>query len=437
MTNPQKHHQQFLDSNRPHILMITNHGIHQWDVIPGLPDTGGQNVFVNQFTDTLAKKFKYKITIANRGGYPHPATGTMHTGLDYKNQYQRLLYLEDDKQEFIRKEDMDPQIPQLTQFLFQHLSKEKIPTNLIISHYWDAAKIGILLNQKLSHPATHLWVPHSLGAVKKRNIKPETWTKLKINERIANEKQIIPQLDTIAATSSLIKQSLQTDYNFQHPLFLPPCIQTARFYPKKIDPQHHIWKFLAGHTKLTVKELQNSKIITEISRTDTTKHKDILIQTFARILQDFPQTLLITTIDHLEKQLYQQLNHLISQLKIRPRAIILGNIKHQLPDIYRITDIYCSPSVMEGFGMAVQEAAASAVPVVGSDKIPFVTEYLEPGGGAVTVPADDVTGFTRALTKLLKNDRLRQDMGQKAYHSTIPYFTWDTMTSRLLKQLNK
>jgi hypothetical protein len=33
-----------------HVLQITNHGVHEWSVVPGLPDTGGQNVYVNQFT---------------------------------------------------------------------------------------------------------------------------------------------------------------------------------------------------------------------------------------------------------------------------------------------------------------------------------------------------------------------------------------------------
>ena len=34
----------FRDRGRRHVLMITNHGVHEWKVVPGLPDTGGQNV---------------------------------------------------------------------------------------------------------------------------------------------------------------------------------------------------------------------------------------------------------------------------------------------------------------------------------------------------------------------------------------------------------
>ena len=89
-------HQEFLDSDRKHILMITNHGIHQWNVMPGLPDTGGQNVFVNQFSLALAK-FGYKITILNRGGYPHPVTHEWQRGVDYQDRNQRIIYLEDGK----------------------------------------------------------------------------------------------------------------------------------------------------------------------------------------------------------------------------------------------------------------------------------------------------------------------------------------------------
>jgi len=100
----------FLASRRKHVLMITNHGIHQWQVIPGLPDTGGQNVFVNQFADELAR-IGFRITIANRGGYPHPITGQWQRGLRYHDEHQRIVYLEDGADEFVRKEDMAEHTP--------------------------------------------------------------------------------------------------------------------------------------------------------------------------------------------------------------------------------------------------------------------------------------------------------------------------------------
>ncbi len=443
-------HQAFTGFEAPHILMITNHGVHQWDVIPGLPDTGGQNLFVNMFTEALAA-LGFRITIANRGGYQHPVTKEMHIGLRYKDARQRILYLEDGKPEFIRKEDMDPQTPRLAQFLWDFLeSPAGGHVDMIISHYWDGAKIGALVRRNFRHPAKHIWVPHSLGTVKKRNMSPGTWADLRIDERIAVERKLVGDLDGVAATSPLIRQALVEDYGVEQPLFLPPCIDPQRFHPRRIDPEHGIYDFLGRHCGMSAQEVRRSRIITEISRTDITKRKDVLIRAFAKVHAKHPETLLVVAIDFHEEKLHSELWALIGALGIASHVAVVGNIWDWLPDLYAVTRVYCSPSVMEGFGMAVQEAAATAVPVVGSHLIPFVTEYLLDGSvqelsceraqaplkigrGAIVVQADDVEGFACAIEKLLEEDDLHRRMGQEAYHITIPRFTWDGMVRRFLE----
>ena len=449
--NLERYQQEFSNSVQPHILMITNHGVHEWQVVPGLQDTGGQNVFVNQFTGALAKA-GYKITIVNRGGYPHPVTGVPQTGIHYKNGSQRILYLEDGLTEFVRKEDMNEQLLALTDNLETRLAGE--PVDLIISHYWDGAKLGILFNQRLSKPVIHAWVPHSLGAVKKRNVKPERWAGLRIDERILNEQSIIAQVDYAAATSATIRTSLTGDYRYSKiPLFLPPCINPERYYPREIGEEHAIWEFLAGHTGLTAADIRSRKIITEISRTDSTKRKDILIQAFGQVHKVHPDTLLVVTIDVDHDPLGPELLDLILSEGVAGSVAVLGSVWDQLPDIYAVTDIYCMPSIMEGFGMAPQEAAATRVPVVSSDLVPYVVEYLlgsdvedvsygeagdsrlKLGAGAIVVPADNVNGFAWAIEILLADPDLRAGMGNRAYDATIPYFTWDNMVQLFLERI--
>ncbi len=449
-----KLHQAFVNSDRKHILMITNHGIHQWNVLPGLPDTGGQNVFVNQFTEALAK-FGYKITIINRGGYAHPITKELHRGLRYKDEYQRIAYIEDDTKEFVRKEDMDDQLPGLTNFLREFLENEKTDVDLILSHYWDAAKLGILYNQTRAEPVKHIWVPHSLGAVKKRNVGEEEWPKIRIDERIEVERSMIEDLDGIAATSSVIRQSLLDDYWYSGPnLFLPPCVDPDRYHPRhQVTDDNQIWGFLSQHTGLTPEEIRGSRVITEISRTDTTKRKDVLIKAFAQVHQEIPNSLLVVSIDENRAELYKELTDLIKELNIEKRVAVVGSVWDILPIIYAVTNVYCTPSVMEGFGMTPQEAAATKVPVVSSHLVPFVVEYLlgpdiqkipydgedhpplRQGSGAVVVQADDVKGFAYALTMLLKDDSLRQEMGENAYQITIPYFTWGHVVNDFLEKI--
>lgn len=441
----------FLSSKRPHVLMITNHGLHHWDIIPGLPDTGGQNVFVNQFTATMAKK-GFKITIANRGGYVHPVTGENRIGYHYKDENQRILYLEDGFDQFVRKEDMDERLPLLAKALIRLLDEEETSVDLIISHYWDGAKLGVLYNQSLSNRVKHIWVPHSLGAVKKKNINPDQWHDLRIDERIAVEKNILSVVDNVTATSAIITQALKEDYKYESsPLFLPPCVNIDRFYPHALEKDHQIWRFLAEHINCSPEQLQKSTIITEISRTDSTKRKDVLIKAFGEVNKEYSDTVLVVSIDQTNKVLARELGALIESLGLSDRIITLGSVWDELPDIYAATDIYCTPSVMEGFGMTSQEAAAMKVPVVASHLVPFATEYLCGkkhedmdygeegrqlliGEGAIIVPADDITGFREALLMLLNDSSLRKNMGEKAYEITIPYFTWDNSVRVFLEE---
>jgi glycosyltransferase involved in cell wall biosynthesis len=423
--------------------MISNHGIHQWEIIPGLPDTGGQNIFVNQFTNTLAE-CGFKITIVNRGGYPHPITGDMQKGLRYKDQNQRILYIQDGNAQFVCKEDMHEQIPELVLSLENAIWAEDTKIDLIISHYWDAAKVGNVFNKNLPERVPHIWVPHSLGALKKRNINPDKWADLRIDERIREEIALIPILDGIAATSSKIKKTLKDDYYYTGPdLFLPPCVNVERFHPRRVDDDNYIWKFLSDHSGKSQEKVRASKIITEISRTDITKRKDILIRAFSDLLKHYPNCLLVISIDDKKQTLSEELHNLITHLGIGKNIAAVSSIWDLLPTLYSVTDMYCTPSVMEGFGMSAQEAAATRVPVIASNLVPFVSEYLlgEPvdeifsdryfhkpifqGSGGIVVQADDVPGFTFALERLISNENLRRKMGESAYNKTIPYFTWE------------
>jgi len=432
--------------------MLSIHGVHEWQVVPGLQDTGGQNVFVNQLSGALEKQ-GYKVTIVNRGGYPHPRTGDLQKGIHYHGCHQRILYLDDGRSIFVRKEDMGEQIPGLAQSLTGLITEEDLPIDLIISHYWDAAILGCIIKRELELDVKHVWVPHSLGQIKKRNLSSEDWANLRIQDRIGHENTIIEEIDFIAATSSNIVETSKEDYGFDGPfLWIPPCVDQERYYPRQVNRTDPIWEYLSSITNLPIEEIQDRKIITEISRTDKTKQKDILIRSFANILPDHPKTLLIIAIDVQNTELGHELIELVHSSGAGHSIAAVGSVWDSLPVIYAISDIYCTPSIMEGFGMSVQEAAATKVPVISSNLVPFVTEYLindenqnaildnsaniNIGEGAIVVQPGDIAGFTAALDKLLSDEPLRQSMGERAYQATISYFTWDHIVKDFINGLS-
>ena len=449
-------HDKFVQSGRTHVLQLTNHGVHEWKVVPGMPDTGGQNVYVNQFTEALIAQ-GYRVTIENRGGYPHPTTGKMQQGMVYHpSGFARILYAEDGKAEFVRKEDMDEQIPALADDFARKLEEDGDTYDLIISHYWDAGKLGVMLNERGDRRVPHVWIPHSLGALKKRNMDPSTWANLRIDERIENERQLLASLDGAVATSTAIRDTFKNDYSFDAKYFLPPCIDEERNRPHSVEEMAPVWDFLAGETGLSVDRLKARKFVTEISRTDKTKRKDVLIKAFAQVKQQVPEAMLLVAIDPQAGALHDSLLKLIDDENLKGDVVPLGSIWDVLPLLYAVTDVYCTPSVMEGFGMSAQEAAATAKPVVSSDLVPFVCEYLmgtgkhtesvtmdrdgQPvevryGEGGVVVPADFVDGFAAAILRLLQDEGLRDRMGEKAREITIPYFTWRHLTETLLSDL--
>jgi glycosyltransferase involved in cell wall biosynthesis len=433
---------------RPHVLQITNHGVHEWQVVPGLPDTGGQNVYVNQFTEALISQ-GYRVTIANRGGYLHQATGQLQAGMvPHASGHARILYLDDGTPDFVRKEDMNDHLPALAEDLTRQLVGD--PYDLIISHYWDGGKLGALVNRNNPQPVPHVWVPHSLGALKKRNMDPSTWENLRIDERIEEERSLLPEITGAVATSSAIRDTFRDDYGYEAKYFLPPCVDAERYRPRTAGECEGVWDFLAESGRATADELRERKVITEISRTDGTKRKDVLIRAFAQVKEAVPDALLVVAIDERAGALYFELLSLIDQLGISDDVVVLGSVWAQLPCLYAVTTVYCTPSVMEGFGMSAQEAAATARPVVSSDLVPYVQEYLlgefpmlhktdgyefRVGEGGIVVPADDVDGFAAALTLLLSETDQREAMGRQALNITVPYFTWEHRARDLLEGL--
>lgn len=440
----------FVASKRPHILMVTNHGIHDWEVRSGLIDTGGQNHYVNALSDTLVE-LGFKVTTFNRGGFPDPVSGEMREGMRYKNSHSRIAYLEGGGSSFIRKEDLTREILlEEARFAKEILESEKAEINLIISHYWDGALLANILADLTGIKAKRVWAPHSLGALKKENFKnkpPEIVAACRFDERIACEKELLLHVDQVASTSGDISRVLAESYGRDAELFLPPCINTDVVHPLETKDAVRIYDFLEKADAVSGKNVRGRPCVLEVSRTDRTKRKDLLINAFADILKRHPQAILLLTLSPDNKPVYDECMSLIEAHKMRKNVVVIGMIPREImSELYAIAAVYCSPSEMEGFGMSVQEACACKKATVSSSLVPFAVEYLlkdaekeiidggqvQWGKAGVVVDAGNTTGFARAIGRLLSDNALRDKIAANAYETTIPYFTWPNQTRTLL-----
>ncbi|MFA6099415.1 MAG: glycosyltransferase [Patescibacteria group bacterium] len=93
-----------------------------------------------------------------------------------------------------------------------------------------------------------------------------------------------------------------------------------------------------------------------------------------------------------------RLKHLADELRITPRIRFMG-VRQDVPELLTEHDLFLFPSLWEGFGLVVLEAAAAGVPVITSD-LPVVRELLSEDQ-VVFVPAGNVEAWTRAIESAL------------------------------------
>jgi glycosyltransferase involved in cell wall biosynthesis len=82
-------------------------------------------------------------------------------------------------------------------------------------------------------------------------------------------------------------------------------------------------------------------------------------------------------------------------------------------------------------GMFLLEAMASGVPVVQPRRGAF-TEVIEKTGGGLLVEPDDPDRLADGLESLLRDRRLRQELGRRAFRTVREHYTVQRSADRLM-----
>ena len=93
-------------------------------------------------------------------------------------------------------------------------------------------------------------------------------------------------------------------------------------------------------------------------------------------------------------------------------VMFISSVSHDfLPLYYAACDIYASCSRSETYNLPLVEAQACGKPVVAFN-IGAHPEVVTDGKTGFLVPTEDINALAEAIIKLLKNDKLRQEMGE-------------------------
>lgn len=93
-------------------------------------------------------------------------------------------------------------------------------------------------------------------------------------------------------------------------------------------------------------------------------------------------------------------------------------------DVFAMTSRMTSDGDFEGYGIAVVESALCGKPSVVSGNS-GLSEAVIDGETSVVVPENDEKATAQAIIQILKDEKVRQQMGEKARHYAITQQTWD------------
>jgi glycosyltransferase involved in cell wall biosynthesis len=102
------------------------------------------------------------------------------------------------------------------------------------------------------------------------------------------------------------------------------------------------------------------------------------------------------------------------EARVRLETVRGGLGEDELARRYAEADVFALLSRHEPWGVVVNEAAASALPLVLSDRVGAAYDLLREGENGFLVPADDVTAAAGALRQLAEDPELRRRMGTRS-----------------------
>ena len=114
-------------------------------------------------------------------------------------------------------------------------------------------------------------------------------------------------------------------------------------------------------------------------------------------------------------------------------------MRTDVPEIISASELFALPSINEGFGVVLLEAMAMKCPIVATH-VGGIPEVVLDGETGILVPPKDPEQLARGIIKLLKDQSLANQMGERGYQRLRTCFNIEetvTKMEHLYKELMK
>lgn len=188
---------------------------------------------------------------------------------------------------------------------------------------------------------------------------------------------------------------------------------------------------------------KNKRYILFMSRIDSKKGLEYLINSFIHLEQDFPEWEILIAGPIYDKAYFEKINQSLKKSKIDNKVHYFGmvNGKKRL-DLFASSELFILPAHTENFGMVIGEAMACGLPIITTHGTPW--EVLNKKNAGWWIKLNDKS-ISNALNEAMLKTRIElEDMGLNGYKIIKEDFTWERVASQmkevyswLLNQRNK
>ncbi len=413
---------------RQAIALISDHGDPAADI--GKDEAGGQNVYVRQVGEGLAK-LGWQVDMFTRKVKPDDATIVQHS------PHCRTIRLTAGPQEFIPRDQVFDYMPEFVAAFQAFQSKEGTNYPLVHTNYWMSAWVGLQLKQHRNIQLVHTY--HSLGAVKYQAVplRPAI-----AETRLAVEREILEQAHCIVATSPQEEEALRSLVSPQGYVEVIPA-------GTDLNTFHTIPKLEA---RVALGLAPDEAIVLYVGRFDPRKGIETLVRAVAQLKAQLeqptavgesangnrvkPNKLRLVIVggsepDHLDGDERQRIGAIVTELGMTASTHFAGRVGHDvLPLYYTAADVCVIPSHYEPFGLVAIEAMACGTPVVAS-AVGGLKFTIAPEETGLLVPPQDVDGFAQAINRILSDELWARKLRRQAPLRVQQNFSWTGVAAQL------
>ncbi|NQE34693.1 glycosyltransferase family 4 protein [Microcoleus asticus] len=397
--------------SRKRIALISVHGDPAVEI--GKEEAGGQNVYVRQIGEALAKQ-GWQVDMFTRSSDRQQARIVQHS------PNCRTIRLVAGPQEFIPRDEIYGYLPIFVQEFQKFQLESGFQYSLVHTNYWLSSWVGMEL--KKSQPLVQVHTYHSLAAVKYKSV---STIPMIAKTRLQVEKTLLETADRVVATSPQEKEHMRSLVSSKGNIDIIPCGTDLE-------------RFGSIARSTARRELgipPETKVVLYVGRFDPRKGIETLVRAVS--LSAVPKADLKLIIgggwrpgesDGKERD---RIGSIIEELGLSDITIFPGGLSRDiLPAYYAAADACVIPSHYEPFGLVAIEAMACGTPVIASD-VGGLKYTVVPQETGLLAPPKNEAAFADAIDRLLVDSVWRQQLGHRGRQRVETYFSWDGIASQL------